>query len=58
MRILSGDDTGLIKSINLEEKKIEQTYGEQKLNLNINQISVINEVYQSKFLYMINLIDH
>ena len=44
MRILSGDDTGLIKSINLEEKKIEQTYGEQKLNLNINKISVLNEV--------------
>jgi ribosome biogenesis protein NSA1 len=45
MRLLVGDDTGLIKVINVEESKLENTFGAQDVNQNVLQMAVINEDY-------------
>ena len=60
MRIITGDETGLIKCLNLEEEKIVCTFGEQKKDNSILNLLFIdsNEVFInffSKFLIFIRI---
>lgn len=43
MRIVVGDDTGLLKSISIEEKRLLSTFGEQKESNGVQFINVVNE---------------
>lgn len=47
MRILVSDDTGLIRNVEVEEKKLLGTFGEQRQGMAVSNIERVEEVNYS-----------
>jgi hypothetical protein len=44
MKLLVGDDTGLVRSVDVEDSKMLTTYGEQRPGMNISCMIRVEEV--------------
>jgi hypothetical protein len=52
MKILVGDDTGLIRNVDVEDSKILTTYGEQAAGMTISSLTRVEEVKLSNLYFL------
>ena len=55
MKILVADDTGLIRNIEVEDKKVLNTYGEQGEGMSIRHMIQMQEVWRINTNFILEL---